>query len=154
MRLLLIAMYVIITNNPYILAGLLGVTLIVVSTSLALVNNFVAFVLFLVYVGGIIILVSYCVILTPLIKYSTPFSILLLCFVSFSFIEFPGTYVYGLLYSASTVFFVSILLFLVMCAVVSIIDYSRGMIYDKSLHLFFSCSCAMSPIIINNKNEV
>lgn len=103
---------------------------------MSFVCQFLAFILFLVYVGGIIILVSYCVILTPLIKYSIPFAVLLLLLGFYSYMEFPGIYVYGLLYNSRTIFFVSFLLFMVMCAVVSIVDYSSGMIYDKFVHVF------------------
>ena len=38
----------------------------------------------------------------------------------------PGSYAYGLLYRARAIFLIALLLYLVILAIVSIIDYSRG----------------------------
>lgn len=78
------------------------------------------------------ILISYCVMLTPYQKYVFPpmFPIALGLLLSHAmwYHNPAGAIPFGLLYSASAILLVSFLLYLVMLSVVEIIDYSVGII--------------------------
>merc|ERR1711862_264916 len=89
--------------------------------------KFIAFVMFLVYVGGLIVLFSYCVMLCPDVKFARLPLILFGVFLS-GRMTVVSSYAYGILYSSSTVLLASFLLFIVLLCVVEIIDYSGGII--------------------------
>ena len=110
-------------------------------------RKFISIVMFLVYVGGIMILVGYCVILLPSTKFPLlPFSLLPIAFllsILLSSHAFMNSFSYGLLYSSSTVFLVALLLYLVILAIVEIVNYSEGMMkfYVQHDFLFLSVYC-------------
>ena len=117
-------------KNPYLLATLFGQVLILVSILLRAEAKFIGLMIFLVYVGGIIILMRYCLILIPLNKFRYN-PILLLIFIISAALPFTSNYTnnsfsYGLLYRSRVVFLLGLLLYLVITAVVGIVDYSRG----------------------------
>jgi len=120
-------------NNPYMMACLFGQILIVVTWLLGRYSKFIGVVIFLVYIGGIMILLSYCVMLLPSNKFWTlkkvKIALCVLLFAKFSDfpIVSPCVFAYGLIYSARAIFLVALLLYLVMLSVVSMINYSRGM---------------------------
>lgn len=122
-----------IVNNPYIMACLFGQILIVVTWLLGRYSKFIGVVIFLVYIGGIMILLSYCVMLLPSNKFWTlkkvkiGLCVLIIAKISDFPIVSPCVFAYGLIYSASAIFLVALLLYLVMLSVVSMINYSRGM---------------------------
>jgi len=133
-----------VVNNPYLMAALFGQVLVLVSCLLGRYRKFIGFILFLVYVGGIIILIRYCVILMPSNKFArTPIIIapvigaLGVSLTQGVTIRPTGSFAYGLLYRARAIFLVALLLYLVILAIVDIINYSRGImkIYVKYRHL-------------------
>ena len=130
---------VLLLNNPYLMAGFFFQLLLLLTIIVRSYSKFIGCILFLVYVGGIMILTRYCVILIPINKFSKA-PITLLIFIGFALrvSQTPvGVYTYGLLYRASVVFLMVRLLYLVMLSIVEIIDYSRGIIkiYDKLVRL-------------------
>jgi len=125
-------------NNPYLMAALFGQVLFLLTFQFGVTSKFIGFILFLVYVGGVLILVSYCLILIPGQKFYT-IGIKWIVFVSL-FLAAPmgvsRVYSYGLLFSARAIFLVALLLIFVILSIVSIIDYSTGNIkYDTALLL-------------------
>ena len=120
-------------SNPYLIAIIFAQVLILLTIVLGSVRRFIGFILFIVYVGGIIILIRYCVILIPWNKFHFDPILLILFYIfapTFPFVQvFSGnSYTYGLLQRRRAVLLLSLLLYLVMYAVVVIIDYRKGMI--------------------------
>ena len=106
-------------------------------------RKFIRIVLFLVYVGGIMILVRYCVMMVPTPKFSAPgIGILFRAGLLSMFLgweEFDsGTFYFGLIYRARAVLLIAILLYLVILAIVEIVNYSKGIIklYVKHCKVF------------------
>ena len=128
LRITIIACGALIVNNPYLIAALFAQALLIVTCMIGIVRKFLAFVLFIVYMGGIIILISYCVMLLPTIKFSSPLLFVFPALALLSTTPFPRSYSLGLLLSPSLIFFIAIFLFIVMLVVVAIIDYSAGSI--------------------------
>ena len=127
---LIIILYwgLLVVNRPYIIALLFIQILLLGVLLLGGCCKFIGFILFLIYVRGIIILFSYCVMLMPFTKIS-----LLPCFPVVAFIFYSDnflsmSYAYGLLFSFDAVLLIGVLLFLVILCVVDIIDYSCGYI--------------------------
>ena len=118
------------------IAALTALVLIAMVSSLV-GSKFVRAVLFLVYLGGLIILIRYCVILIPKskIKHLRPI------FVAGFFLSINTEPIrplsYGLLYNFNVVLMLVLYLYLVMLIVVGIVDYSSGMLkYVISLLVF------------------
>lgn len=127
---------VLVVNNPYLIAALLSLILLIISSLLGGCRKFMSFVLFLVYIGGLIVLLCYCVILIPFNKFSLSPYFLLTPFITLPFTKSPEVIralPFGILFSLSAVFLVAILLYLVLLAVLTVIDYSSGSIkvYDE-----------------------
>jgi len=85
--------------------------------------KFLSFVMFIVYAGGLMVLISYCVMLLPPTKMKLTFFPLL--FFSVPFITCDA-FIYGL-YRRSIMFLIGFVLFLILLCVVEIVDYSIGM---------------------------
>lgn len=138
----LIASRTLSINNPYLIATIFIQLLLIVSFLIGMNRTFIGLILFLVYVGGIIILIRYCVILIPSNKFER-ISISLIPIVIAIVLSFPirtkrdSAFSYGLLYNGRLILILSLLLYLVMVAVVSIIDYARGIIkiYCESIKI-------------------
>jgi len=89
------------------------------------------------------ILLRYCVMMLPTNKFwnhrITIVVFFLFLLASYITIDYsPRVFAYGLLYSASAILLVALLLYLVMLSVVSMIDYSCGMVkvYDEHGFLY------------------
>ena len=126
-------------NNPYIMASLFGLVLIFITIIIGYSWKFLGFIFFLVYVGGIMILIRYCVILVPFNLFrNIPLIWFILATAYCDLVIRPveGSLVFGLLYSASVICLIALLLFLVLLAIVEIIDYSRGMFKAYVPNLF------------------
>merc|ERR1712121_122933 len=129
---IIVALGTLLINNPYIMATIFVFVLFMAVFIIGRLRKFISIVLFLVYVGGIMILISYCVIILP----TTKFKGLPVAYLSVTFLlsvadgspNMPNTFCYGLLYRSRTVFLVAILLYLVILAIVEIVNYSNGMI--------------------------
>lgn len=128
----------IIIKNPYQIALLLRQILLLISWILCGIRKIIRFILFLVYVGGLIVLIVYCVMLVPARK-SPPFNPLTITPTALGLVFFynPGlfrSFSFGLHYRASIIVLIALVLFLVILSVVDVIDYSMGnMKYVKSL---------------------
>ena len=117
-------------NNPYIIAGIFSQVLLLTSCIIRRIRKLLGFILFLVYVGGLIVLIRYCVILIPSIKVGVGLVLTSVCLVSPLFFSADcgalNTYSYGLIYSARLVLLVSIVLYMVILAIIDIVDFSAG----------------------------
>lgn len=116
------------------MACLFGQILIIVTCLLGSYRKFIGVVMFLVYIGGIMILLRYCVIILPSNKFWTlgKVAVLLCAFLVWYICGEPlitnCVFAYGLIYRVRAIFLVALLLFLVLLAVVSMVDYSGGTI--------------------------
>ena len=116
-------------DNPYLIGALFIQLLIILACVIGLVSKFLGFIFFLVYVGGLMILLRYCVILLPSKKRGiTPYLTIVVGAFLMSSRDIERSFTYGLLYSARAIILLTFLLYLVMLSVVRIIDYSSGMI--------------------------
>ena len=128
-----IACRTVVINNPYLIASLFRIVLLFVSCLIGVIRTFIGLILFLVYVGGIIILIRYCVILIPSNKFEginiTLLPIVVAMRLSLTIrVRKDSMFSYGLIYRCRAIFILSMLLYLVIIAVVAIIDYARGII--------------------------
>jgi len=82
-----------------------------------------ASILFLVYVGGLMVLFSYCVMITPVNKGQTLFLFPVAFIISYTGYD---CYRLGLLVSISVILLIVLLLFVVLIAIVEIVGYSCG----------------------------
>jgi len=131
MRLFIIACCVMVVNNPFILSALMCEFIILICYQLCGIRKYLRAILLLVYLGGVMILVRYCVMILPSYKFNIKISLFVARIIAFTWVQHASNNVstpYGLLYRASAIFLVAILLFLVLLAVVDIIDYSCGIL--------------------------
>nr|AKS04412.1 NADH dehydrogenase subunit 6 [Parasagitta elegans] len=115
-------------SSPFIVAILFVFTLVVASLVVGCVDSFLGFVVFVVYVGGALVLFSYCFMLTPIQDTSTPvpsaaFPVFVL---SISSPLASHTVMYEFYWVSSLLVSVGVLLFVVMLCVVSLVDFSQG----------------------------
>ena len=96
----------------------------------ARLESFLGLVVFIIYVGGAIVLFSYCFMLTPLQEtilkipiYSLPLLLLVGMRTHLSM-----SLIYEFYWISSILFLIGIMLFLVIVSVVEIIDFGRGTI--------------------------
>lgn len=131
MSLLVLVVFLYIgTSSPFLIAVLFVVTLTVSSLLVAIVDSFLGLIVFVVYVGGALVLFSYCFMLTPLQESRSPsfiygLPIILLCPLMppcshGSLCEFYWV--------ASLLISVGVLLLIVILCVVSLVDFSQGAI--------------------------
>jgi len=136
---------VLLIKNPFQLTVIFFFVLFTLSYTVGCLSKFLGFIIFIVYVGGVMVLLAYCVILLPTSKYNwtqgistaTPFLFLLLSPIH---LQNPSAYSYGLLFNVNTILLAALLLYLVILRIVGIIDYSSGMmkIYDQYKDLYLS----------------
>ena len=125
-------------NNPYLIALLFFQLLLFISFVVGRVSKFIGLILFLIYVGGLMILVRYCVLLLPSVKLGLPLFILPFFFCIGGLLVPSNAFCFGLSLSFSVVFLIAIILYLVMLCVVDVVDYSRGSLkYVKSSELSY-----------------
>lgn len=160
LRILLVMNWVaLVINNPYLISGLLIIVLLFISILLGGCRKFIGFVLFLVYIGGMIVLLSYCVILMPYNKFSFRTIILLIPFILIS-ISKTNVVIraipFGLLFSHSAVYLISLLLYLVLLAVLTVIDYSSGRIkvYDEYRYLSYNLIVVVYCVHVDNNYKL
>jgi len=115
-------------GEPILLGGAFLCLLLNSSLWLGIVRGFMGLVLFIVYVGGTIVLFTYCLMLSPLQFFSRQkkyYSVVLLLLGSLVFrAGFMGIYeFFGFI---GVLLIIGILLFIVILSVVEIIDFSRG----------------------------
>lgn len=119
-------------NNPLLMALLFIQLLVLTSCLIGSLSAFMGLMVFIVYVGGIIILISYCVILIPATKFPVSYIPFFLIIILYGYTLFsapnPIAYSYGLLYRRSAVLLLGLLLYFVLLSVVDIINYSRGIL--------------------------
>jgi len=111
--------------KPFTIICLLGQILLLVAILVTGQRMLIGLILFLVYVGGLIILIRYCVIITPHHKIRRAPFLLPLVFLTQADIN---CYSLGLLYSIRILFFIGFLLYIVMLSVVDLVDYSSGIL--------------------------
>lgn len=117
-----------IVTSPFAVASLFVVFLGVRGLLVGTLDRFLGFIVFIVYLGGALILFSYCLILTPLQETSgrvpTACTPLALLFVGCPMLSHSALYEFY--WVSSLLVSVGVLLFIVMLCVVSLIDFSRG----------------------------
>ena len=126
---LMMATFFLCAVSPFALGVLFLATLFVRAVLIGLLNGFLGLILFIVYVGGTIVLFTYCFMLSPKQAFGGysnlyPFGLLAagLAYISFgrrgARIEF-----YWII---NVLLLVGIILFVVILRVVEIVDFSRG----------------------------
>jgi len=131
---LIVAWRALLVNNAFLISTLLFLVLLLVTYQLVRARKFISIIIFIVYVGGIIILISYCVILIPDRKFSYANHGVVLFIVLLSVLAFNvsptglDSYSFGLINSCGAILLLGLLLYIVMLVVVDVIDYSRGII--------------------------
>ena len=115
-------------GEPILLGGVLFGLLLNGALFLGLVRGFIGLVLFIVYVGGTMVLFTYCLILSPLqffSKIKKYYRVVLL--LGGFFLVFGGVIsIYEFYYFFGLLLMVGVLLFIVILRVVELIDFSRG----------------------------
>ena len=125
LRLFLAARMVMIIKDPFLI-GFVFLQIIMLLIVLTMVyRKFLRFIIFMVYVGGLIVLLSYCLMLRPTPKLKT-YLLFPLIASYFSARRPSNTYAMGISYG-STLILLGLLLLLVMVCVVEVVDYSSGM---------------------------
>lgn len=115
-------------STPLFVAFLFVVLLLITSLTVSGIDRFLGLIVFVVYVGGALVLFSYCFILTPLqdsIGY-LPTLYLPLLLLSFDRLNSARGTIYEFYWVAGLLVCVGVLLFIVMLCVVSLIDMSDG----------------------------
>ena len=127
-------------GEPILLGGRLLLLLLNGSFYLSLGNGFVGLILFLVYVGGTIVLFTYCLILSPLQFFSKQKKYYRLIVIVVGISYFINTYmgVYEFYFLSGVLVIIGMTLFVVILRVVELVDFSRGSLrveYDVYLRL-------------------
>ena len=91
-------------------------------------RGFIGLVLFIVYVGGTMVLFTYCLMLSPLQFFSKKkrYYRIVLLFGGALIIVRPSIGIYEFFFFRGILLLVGVLLFIVMLRVVDLIDFSRG----------------------------
>nr|AKS04241.1 NADH dehydrogenase subunit 6 [Parasagitta elegans] len=125
---LLVGFSMLLISSPFIVALLFVVILFLGSLVAGTVDSFLGLVIFVVYVGGALVLFSYCFMLSPLQDSSTSFTIWALPTLCLT-IGGPTvdrSSLYEFYWVSSLLVSVGVLLFVVMVCVVALIDLSEG----------------------------
>lgn len=117
-----------VVTSPFATALLFVVTLLIVSVMVAAIDRFLGFIIFIVYLGGALVLFRYCFILTPLQISGGSFSTLLLTclLLGANAPLLSHSTLYEFYWVSSLLVRVGLLLFIVMLCVVALIDFSQG----------------------------
>nr|YP_133887.1 NADH dehydrogenase subunit 6 [Spadella cephaloptera]AAT08482.1 NADH dehydrogenase subunit 6 [Spadella cephaloptera] len=128
-------LHFIFLSNPFSLGISFFLALICLSALMGSISTFIGLILFLVYVGGTMVLVMYCFMLTPLQLMSfCPCTLVPFFWAGFflysgkKMISWPilSSSISELYFHSDMIFMVGVVLFLVMLAVVEVVDYSKG----------------------------
>ena len=127
---LCVCLCILVVLDPLALGALFCVSLILASCIAGSLNRFVGLILFVVYVGGALVLFSYCLILTPHQKgiHISPLFLTPLVVTSRCACTLPGRMLSEFYRVAGLVLRVGFLLLLVIVSVVSMVDCSSGSI--------------------------
>ena len=124
----LLCRFFLFVGEPLLLGGAFLVLLLNRSFWLGINTGFIGLVLFIVYVGGTIVLFTYCLILSPLQFFSNQkkyYSVVLVTLRRIVFIV-GSIGIYEFFAFLGVLLIIGILLFIVMLRVVELIDFSRG----------------------------
>jgi len=115
-------------GEPLLLGGAFLGLLLNGSYWLGLNRGFIGLVLFIVYVGGTIVLFTYCLMLSPLQFFSKQKKYYRLVLLAGGGLVFIGASIgiYEFFFLRGILLIIGILLFIVMLRVVELIDFSRG----------------------------
>lgn len=124
----LMASLLVLFQSPYLIGLLFLTILLITSIIVARLESFLGLVVFIIYVGGAIVLFSYCFILTPLQEtlLKIPIYSLPLLFLVGIRTHLSIGLIYEFYWISSILFMIGIILFLVIVSVVEIIDFGRG----------------------------
>lgn len=115
-------------QRPYLIGLLFLTLLLITSVIVARLESFLGLVVFIIYVGGAIVLFSYCFMLTPLQEtmLKIPLYYLPLLLILGITTHRPIGLIYEFYWISSILFLIGIMLFVVIVRVVEIIDFGRG----------------------------
>nr|AKS04065.1 NADH dehydrogenase subunit 6 [Parasagitta setosa]AKS04109.1 NADH dehydrogenase subunit 6 [Parasagitta setosa]AKS04132.1 NADH dehydrogenase subunit 6 [Parasagitta setosa] len=122
------ASLLILFQSPYLIGLLFLTILLITSMMVASLESFLGLVVFIIYVGGAMVLFSYCFMLTPLQEtlLKIPMYSLPLLFLVGMSTHLSMSLMYEFYWISSMLFMIGIMLFLVMVSVVEMIDFGRG----------------------------
>ena len=117
-----------VLQNPYAVGGLFLCTLAFTAGVVGSLEGILGLVVFIVYVGGALVLFSYCFMLTPLQEGGEPLPLfpLPLVFVLGSGGPPPLSTLYDFYWVLALLLLVGVLLFVVIVRVVDVLDFGRG----------------------------
>nr|AGS47805.1 NADH dehydrogenase subunit 6 [Zonosagitta nagae] len=115
--------------SPFALGLLFLQTLLLSSIIIGMANGFMGLILFIVYVGGTMVLFTYCFMLSPLQNFGSrsklyPLAVLMVG-ISYTTLSYHGTLM-EFYWMSNILLLVGIILFVVMLSVVDMVDFSRG----------------------------
>ena len=127
----MLSAFFLVVRVPFTLGMFFLSLLLMRSLCVGLINGFVGLLLFIVYVGGTIVLFTYCFILTPRsmfskIKNLSPLTLFVL-YQSFMII-FPVGMIFEFYWISGMLLLIGLMLFVVILRVVDIVDFSQGSI--------------------------
>ena len=117
-----------VLQNPYAVGGLFLCTLALTAGAVGSLERFLGLVVFIIYVGGAIVLFSYCFILTPLQEGGAPLPLFPLPLVIVLGLGGPPflASLYDFYWVLALLLLVGVLLFVVIVRVVDVLDFGRG----------------------------
>ena len=117
-------------QNPFAVGGLFLCTLALTAGLVGSLERILGLVIFIIYVGGAIVLFSYCFMLTPLQEGGEPLPLYPLPLVILLGVGGPPllTPLYDFYWVLALLLLVGVLLFVVMVSVVDVLDFGRGAI--------------------------
>lgn len=117
-----------VLQNPYAVGGLFLCVLALTAGVVGSLERFLGLVVFVIYVGGAIVLFSYCFMLTPLQEGGEPLPLFPLPLVIVLGLGGPPllTSLYDFYWVLALLLLVGVLLFIVMVRVVDVLDFGRG----------------------------
>nr|AKS04120.1 NADH dehydrogenase subunit 6 [Parasagitta setosa] len=122
------ASLLVLFQSPYLIGLLFLTILLITSMMVASLESFLGLVVFIIYVGGAMVLFTYCFMLTPLQEtlLKIPMYSLPLLFLVGMSTHLSMSLMYEFYWISSMLFMIGIMLFLVMVSVVEMIDFGRG----------------------------
>ena len=117
-------------QNPFAVGGVFLCTLALTAGLVGSLESILGLVIFIIYVGGAIVLFSYCFMLTPLQEGGEPLPLYPLPLVLLLGVGGPPllTPLYDFYWVLALLLLVGVLLFVVMVSVVDVLDFGRGAI--------------------------
>lgn len=117
-----------VVGEPLLLGGAFLGLLLNSSIWIGMNRGFIGLVLFIVYVGGTIVLFTYCLILSPLQFFSAKKKYYRVALVFSGALLYSGVSIriYEFFFFRGILLLIGVLLFIVMLRVVELIDFSRG----------------------------